>query len=50
MKTTRFPVLVVLAVLVVLGALAPARAAVSGKWNKLEDCVLADKVLRYFGF
>ncbi|MBR4250901.1 MAG: tetratricopeptide repeat protein [Kiritimatiellae bacterium] len=46
MKTRRFfvlpSVLGVLAVLAVLGSPAPARAAVSGKWNKLEDCVLAD--------
>ena len=45
MKTARFPVLAVLVVLAVLGSFllpAPARAAVSGKWNKLEDCVLAD--------
>ena len=45
MKSPRFPVLAVLDVLVVLGLLllpAPARAAVSGKWNKLENCTLAD--------
>jgi TolA-binding protein len=41
MKSSRFPVL---AVLVVLGTLlpSPALAAVSGKWNKLENCTLAD--------
>ena len=45
MKAPRFPVLAVLVVLAVLGSFllpTPAHAAVSGKWNKLEDCVLAD--------
>ena len=32
----------VAAALLALAATPPARAAVSGKWNKLEDCVLAD--------
>ena len=43
MKTSPAPRLFLLAAaLLALAATPPARAAVSGKWNKLEDCVLAD--------